>query len=60
MTNTHSLIRAAAQVAAQMQMTRSDANPYEVGSELWHQFNEALRTAESELHEARREQEVAA
>lgn len=47
--------------AAELYQTREEANHFEPGSELWHQFNEAYSAAEIEIHEARRalEREVA-
>lgn len=49
---------AAARTAAELHQTRDEANHYEPGSDLWHQFNDALRAAEAELHAERREREA--
>ena len=51
-------LRAAARTAAELHQTRAEANYYEPGTDLWHQFNDALREAESVIHGARRAQEV--
>lgn len=53
-------LRAAARTAAELHQSRAEANHYEIGTELWHQFNDAFREAEHAIHHARRVQEVAA
>lgn len=51
-------LRAAARTAAELHQSRAEANHYEPGTDLWHQFNDAFREAESVIHGARRAQEV--
>jgi hypothetical protein len=51
-------LRAAAKQAAEQHQTREEANHYEPGTDLWHQFNDAFREAEKAIHEARRAMEA--
>ena len=53
-------LRAAARTAAEMHQTRQEANHHEVGSDLWHMFNQFMREAEEAIHGARRFKECAA
>lgn len=52
---TASTLRETAAAAAEQHIPLSECNHFVRGTDLWHAFNKAYRSAEVEIHQARRE-----